>query len=334
MVEDVVSRSGQVTHVHLGGDEAFGLGTDPATKAYIAEHGKAALYLRHVEPLLDALLTRGIRPILWHDMMHDWDSQSLTRLKDKADVVVWSYSGHPDHAPPKYNSHVIKRFQSAGVTVWGASAYKGADSRGDAELPDADARAANGSAWAEVAARYGLIGVIATGWSRYQSSRVQCEPIDGALDALVRTATALHDGSACDDSTAQAFLSSLDELATFRACVTALRELRDARRQTWEYVQLYHEQMTLERHDPSRRGSGVLEELSRLAREQLATTESAAAKVRHALAHLVARGSIEQFTAERVQPLREIVHGLADNNPHPSDCRAPLMRCDARDGTA
>jgi hexosaminidase len=298
MIDDVLRRSGPLTHFHLGGDEAFCLGTHPATQSFIERHGKAALYLHHLEPLLDKLLERGIRPILWHDMMHDWDDAALARLAMKADVMVWSYHGQPD-------ARTIERLIAAGVTVWGASAYKGADSRGDAELPDADRRAANAAAWADVASHVPLRGIVATGWSRYQTTRVQCEPIDGALDSLVRTAAALHDGAPCDGPTAETFLASIGELDAFGGCRAALGRLSVARRSTWEYIRLHHEQTSLERRDPRRRETGVPEELLRLAGEQFASMEKVTVDVERAFARLVPSVAICAFLAERLEPVRE-----------------------------
>ena len=147
MIDDVLRRGGPLTHFHLGGDEAWTFGQHPDTKSFIAKHGKAALYLHHVEPLCEMLLSRGIRPILWHDMMLDWDAAALSRLAEKADLIIWSYRGRPD-------ATVIERFAAVagaaavGARLWGACAFKGADSRGDGELPDVPARMSNAASWA------------------------------------------------------------------------------------------------------------------------------------------------------------------------------------------
>ena len=298
MVDDVVARTGPITHLHLGGDEAFTFGQHPDTRDYIAQHGRASLYLHHVRPILQSLKARRIRPILWHDMMREWDERSLAELAGLADVMVWAYQGGPDEA-------TIARFQSAGVTVWGASAYKGADSRGDAELPDVARRAANALAWIDIAARRPLAGVIATGWSRYQTTRVQCEPIDAALDSLLRTAGVFHDGHDIGAAGAEALLASTGELDTFRACHSALARLSDARRSAWEFIRLYHEQVSLERRDAKRQGSGVTQELLRLAREPIRAAETAADAVRAAMFDRVPQVWVESFLSERIEPLRD-----------------------------
>jgi hexosaminidase len=298
MVDDVVAGSGAITHFHLGGDEAFTFGQHRDTRAYVARHGKASLYLHHVRAIAESLRARGIRPILWHDMLCEWDDASLAEIAGLADVMVWAYQGAPDEA-------VIERFVQAGVTVWGASAFKGADSRGDAELPDVARRTANALAWADVVRRHALAGVVATGWSRYQTCRMQCEPIDGALDALVRTAAVFHDGQDAGAAAAESFLTSVGEMETLHVCRNALARFGELRRSTWELIRLALEQETIERHDERRRSSGVKEELLRLARERLTATQSAGVAVCDALADLVPSVCAASFVAERMEPIIE-----------------------------
>jgi hexosaminidase len=302
MIDDVLQLSGPIDYFHLGGDEAWTFGTHPDTRKFIEHHGKPALYLHHVEPLLDKLLSRGIRPILWHDMMHDWDAASLARLGQKADVMFWSYRGHPDNAPSAFNSGMIRRFIEAGVTVWGACAFKGADSRGDGDLPDAPARISNATAWAEVAARFKLRGVVATGWSRYSTHRVQCEPIDGALDALIKVGAVLRDGHAASDDAVFELLAAHNESATFAIRHTALTRLAEARRQAWQAVLLYRMQIHSE-NDPRRRGSGVLAQFRQNAHEAFESLNRAADEMRQSWSNAVPSCSIEEYLAVRLAPI-------------------------------
>ncbi len=112
-------------YFHLGGDEAWTFGTHPDTRKFIARHGKGALYLQHVEPLLDKLAARGIRPLLWHDMMRDWDDKALRRPAAKADLVLWGYGGHPYTMGKHCNRAMIERFKRQKLSLWGATVYKG-----------------------------------------------------------------------------------------------------------------------------------------------------------------------------------------------------------------
>jgi hypothetical protein len=303
MIDDVLRHSGEVAHFHLGGDEAWTFGTHPETRTYIQKHGKAALYLHHLEPLLDKLIARGIRPILWHDMMHDWDAASLSRLAQKADLMFWSYRGHPDDAAGAFHTGVIERYLNAGATVWGASAFKGADSRGDGDLPDVPARVANASAWADLATRFDLRGVVATGWSRYSTHRVQCEPIDGALDAVIKIGTVLRDRQLASDEMVNQLLAAHDELESFTTCRKALAHLAEARRHAWHAALLYRMQIECEQNDPRRRGSGVLTEFRDLAVKSFDTLTNAAEDVRQTLAGVVPPHWIDEYLRVRLAPI-------------------------------
>jgi hypothetical protein len=311
MVEDVLRRSGPITHFHLGGDEAWTFGTHPQTRAYIDKHGKGALYLHHVEPLCDLLLARGIRPILWHDMMHEWDEAALARIKDKADLMVWSYQGHPDaQTRGAFSTKTIERFHKAGIALWGAAAYKGADSRGDADLPDMNRRMANVNAWGELASRFKLQGLVATAWSRYSTHRVQCEPIDGALDVLVQTGAVWHEGEKISEDECAKVLESVGELERFRTCRAALVKLAEARKEAWYGVLLCREQAVCERLDERRRGSGAMQGLIKFAQGQAKAMESAAAELRVALEGLVDEVWIARYFAERIEPVTEAMKSL------------------------
>jgi hexosaminidase len=303
MIDDVLARTPNLKHFHLGGDEAWTFGTHPDTKAFIAKHGKAALYLQHIEPLLDKLLAKGIRPILWHDMMHDWPADALTRLAKKADLMFWSYRGHPDQRDGAFSTRTIQHFASAGIPLWGACAYKGADGP-DADLPDLAARVANAEALADIAQRFHMLGVVATAWSRYSTHRVQNEPIDGALDALVKVATALHDGRACDDAAVEAFLKSWKEWDRFKQCRSALTNLAEARKAAWQYELYIRQQIGTEATDPRRRGSGILDTLRKIKSDHFHSAQLAGQEVRAALRDRVNPIWMERYISERLAPLQ------------------------------
>ena len=130
MIEDVLSHTGDVRYFHLGGDEAWGFGSSPQSRAYIEEHGKGMLYLNHIGPILDKLNSRGIRPILWHDMMCEWDDRALHDLGERADLMVWCYGEPHMEMAQVHQSKILDRFSNSGIKMWGATAYKGADYEG------------------------------------------------------------------------------------------------------------------------------------------------------------------------------------------------------------
>ena len=312
-VANVLALSPDVRHFHLGGDEAWSFGMHPDTKAFIAEHGKGALYLQHVEPILDELNARGIRPILWHDMMQDWDGDSLKRLAAKADLCVWGYRGRPATTEHHHKVAVIERFAACGVPMWGAGAYKGASGH-SADLTDNDIHTDNAVGWAEAAGKYGLKGVFVTAWSRYSTHNVQCETIDASLDSLVHVAVILHDGRPAEGGMAACAeaLGELGERGRFDACHAAVAELSAARKAGWAMVAQLREQIVTATQDARRRaGSPIFASLRRLA-ATVEQADAAAEKVRQAFTRLVEPIWIERYLAERIESLREELGELAE----------------------
>lgn len=306
MVEDVIATIPGLKYFHLGGDEAWSFGTHPTTKAYIKKHGKGQLYMQHVEPILDGLNARGIRPILWHDMMVHWDSKSLRNLARKADLLTWGYKGHPDTTTGHFATKHIERFVKHKITLWGGTAYKGADGH-NVDLPDHVRRQENALAWAEVARRYDYVGVIATAWSRYCTDIVQCEPIDACLDELVNVGVILHDGKppAGGLETCIRALDAMGEKKRFLACREAMRKLTAARKAAWQHVQAAREQIVTSTQDGRRRGSAAVMGRLKLLRKSVVDAMEAAAMARKAFAGLMPAIWIQRYVDERVEPLRE-----------------------------
>jgi hexosaminidase len=319
MVDDVLKLMPGVKHFHLGGDEARTLGQNPDTKAYVNEHGKGALYLQHVEPILDRLNARHIRPILWHDMMIDWDSKQLQALAAKCDLMVWGYMGNPNTTTGNFSTKVIQRFRDHGIVQWGATAYKGCEGdtreRHTSDRPVLAERIENAMAWAEVAQRQELAGVVATGWSRWSVDTLQCVPIDAALDALVAVGVILHDGE-LPVGGVQACVDALDELGEkqrFEACRKAMERLTEVRREGWLKVQQVREQLALCKLDPRRtsarnpaQGLKGLQHLTGIVRK----SQRVADEVRRSLDGRVPPVWIEEYVSTRLTPLQDELDAL------------------------
>jgi hexosaminidase len=330
MVDDVLKLMPDVRYFHLGGDEARTFGQNPETEAYIDAHGKGALYLHHVEPVLDALNRRNIRPILWHDMMVDWDSPALTALGRKCDLMVWGYDGHPDIAPATHNTACIERFVEHGMTLWGASAYKGcegnAPERHSSDLPDLAEREENALAWAELTQRFDLAGVLVTAWSRWGVDTVQCVPIDAALDALLMVASCLHDGHppAGGLEACLAALEEWGERARFDACRSSMERLTDLRRRGWIAVMHSRQQLVLAKRDsrrPSARnprlGMKPLAQLGGIVKE----AERLSNEIKQCFAGLLEPIWIEEYLATRLTPFHDEyaeLRRIADALPVPA----------------
>ncbi|MBT3201875.1 MAG: family 20 glycosylhydrolase [Phycisphaerales bacterium] len=314
MVDDVLKLMPDVKHFHLGGDEAWQLGKNPKSKAFIEKHGKGALYLHHVEPILDKLNARKIRPILWHDMMRDWDSKALRSLAKKSDLMTWGYGGDPETMKDHCNTEIIKRFVEHGIVLWGATAYKGAEGY-NVDLPDIPERAKNAKAWTRVARGFKYKGLVATAWSRYAVDTVQCVPIDSALDSLINVGVILHDGAepvggieACIDA-----LAELGEKKRFEACKKAMTRLANTRKGGWGLVQQVREQLALCEIDPRRTSArNRVEGLKKL--KYLYWTVGKAERIgdemRKSFDGLMPKVFIEEYITTRVTPLREELDAL------------------------
>lgn len=313
MVDDLLRLLPDTRYLHLGGDEAWSFGQHPDTRAFIERHGKGALYLKHVGPVLDRLRDAGVRPILWHDMMNDWDSASLQALAPRADLMAWGYAGHPDETKRHYQTRHLERFKAHGLALWGACAFKGADGQ-SSDLPDPERRRINTAAWMDVAVRLGLSGVVATGWSRYSTRRLQCEPLDAALDILVQTGVILHDGQAPEDGlhACVSALETLGEAERFRACRDAMERLDSVRRNGWQEIQALREIQALGRFDPSRVHAVGEHRIQRYLANIMKTGAETEARVLQVFDGLVSRPWMAEYLFSRLTPLREAAARLVE----------------------
>jgi hypothetical protein len=114
--------------------------------------------------------------------------------------MAWDYGSDPIG---RLTPALFKKYANAGVTVWGASAFRGASGR-TANVPDMATRIADLTAWAGAAKRLGLAGIVATGWGRYGHVAVPCEGLDASLHMLVLAGASMWDGKLSPDAEAEA----------------------------------------------------------------------------------------------------------------------------------
>lgn len=306
LVDEVVSLSPGIRYFHLGGDEAWTFGTHPHTKAYAQTHGKDKLYLQHVEPILDSLIARGIRPILWHDMMVEWSDEQIKRLSSKCDLMVWGYSGHPDTTEHHYNTKHIQRFHDLKVPMWAAGAFKGADGP-IADLPLLEPRIRNANAWTDMHARFGFKGLCATGWSRYATHNHQCESIEASLDSLLLVGKAFHDGQAKvdDRAAAMAVLETLGERQRFESIYDTMKRLGYGVQHTQMNAMTIRRLMVLGVKDRRRQNGGFELKYLGWVRKDLLMAEKAAAEMSGRFDGLTDPIWVDRYLQERMHLIRE-----------------------------
>lgn len=183
--------------VHIGGDEVFGLGTCPSCAAECAKgrQGRNSLFVSHIAFVLQQCQAHGVKPMMWHDMLThvsvpELQHSGLSSISGGAEVVVWAYGTEIED---QIASDLWDRLGSAGLKVWGASAWRGA-SQPDAIWTPADRHAANHCSWVRRARRTKLQGMILTGWSRFNHIAALCETLPAGLPSLALAFSILTHG--------------------------------------------------------------------------------------------------------------------------------------------
>ena len=102
-IDEYLEVFGNVRYFHLGADEAYTLGECPRCRAYAAAHSLSALYIDHINAVSQPLIAKGIRPIIWADMLLH-HPEALDSLSKQVVIYDWLYTRY---------------LGSGGVWVWG-----------------------------------------------------------------------------------------------------------------------------------------------------------------------------------------------------------------------
>jgi len=89
-IEEYIELFGDVQRFHLGADEACNLAACDRCRMYAAEHSRSELYVQHINAVADVLQRRGIRPMIWADMVLHFP-ESLDRLSREIGLCDWMY---------------------------------------------------------------------------------------------------------------------------------------------------------------------------------------------------------------------------------------------------
>ena len=90
LIDEVIEATEPDEYVHIGGDETTVLGQGPQTTEEAAQKGLAWLYCQHIIPIIDHVRSRGLRPILWADMVLA-HPQALELLPKEVVMMDWDY---------------------------------------------------------------------------------------------------------------------------------------------------------------------------------------------------------------------------------------------------
>lgn len=144
------------------------------------------LYSKHVTEVAQMIRRKypEITPIIWDDMMRQWNPEFLANnpLKNVVEVMVWDYVDVNNLISPLLWHWYMNTFKR----IWVASAFKGADLP-TADFPNLEVRYRNTKAWLKKIdnAKLPIAGFVLTGWSRYDHFAALCELLPPSVPSLL-----------------------------------------------------------------------------------------------------------------------------------------------------
>lgn len=160
LVDEVLEVFGGTRLFHMGGDETRRLGVCPTCRERVAADGVATLYGGHVGELCRALLSRGIAPIVWSDMMeHHPEAERF--LPDGTVIMYWNYN--PFQWPRPQLLHHFARDGRGGSVIGASGARFGSHNNTMYAYPTAMASI---STMADLCRRYACEGSLVTDWTK------------------------------------------------------------------------------------------------------------------------------------------------------------------------
>jgi len=90
LIDQVIDAVRPEDYFHLGGDETWNLGQSPKCQPIVAEIGTGGLYLRHMLPIIEHVIARGLRPILWADIALS-HPEIIDRFPREVAWMDWDY---------------------------------------------------------------------------------------------------------------------------------------------------------------------------------------------------------------------------------------------------
>ncbi len=120
LVEEVIDVFQPEKFFHIGGDETAELAASERLEPWRERCGE--LYLKHMQPIFEYVNGRGLRPMLWHDMVFKYGEGGILPGIPKDVVMVhWNYSIIDVDSPAL---RITEAIMAAGLEVVTASANR------------------------------------------------------------------------------------------------------------------------------------------------------------------------------------------------------------------
>ncbi|XP_073944861.1 hexosaminidase D-like [Choristoneura fumiferana] len=212
MLEQVLDVQLDAAFVHIGADEVWHTAICPECQSRAANsvHSTASLYLEHIREL--ALFLKQKRPeltvLMWDDMLRTVKCETINayQLGELVQPVVWQYNALEYF---QIDPYLWESYRQIFPKVWAGSAFKGAN--GSCQILSPVSRyVSNQEAWRLEIKKYGhsthFVGVILTGWSRFDHYATLCELLPVALPSL---ASCLRAWTKSDDTPLESAVSEV-----------------------------------------------------------------------------------------------------------------------------
>ena len=84
-------------YFHIGGDETRQLGKCPACAEFVKDHSREELFFKHISRVCQYAVSKGVRPVLWHDMLaRSGRFDLLAKLPKETVLLYWEYISKED----------------------------------------------------------------------------------------------------------------------------------------------------------------------------------------------------------------------------------------------
>jgi hypothetical protein len=120
MMDEVMAYHPDAELFHLGGDETGWLGRCPRCRKAARKKGNVGLYLDHIVPVLEHVLRRGRRPILWDDIVRT-EPEKAGRIPRETVLGYWDYGPTREEHRDRRLPPILARFyrtQGRRAALW------------------------------------------------------------------------------------------------------------------------------------------------------------------------------------------------------------------------
>ena len=197
IIREVLALHNEANWIHLGGDEVWNLKT--CSKCKKSAMDPAGLYQHHMVPLLKFVKeyrNGEVTPIIWDDMMRDWEVENLKEMSKYVEPMVWAYVPDLDNYY-KFPDGMWKRYFESFPKIWIASSFKGAD-KPVSNYPPINHHIQNHLSWLRILSTFPksvqVVGIALTGWSRFDHYASLCELLPASIPSIAFCLTVLRKG--------------------------------------------------------------------------------------------------------------------------------------------